>query len=226
MKKTTRRKTNVNDKPRTGGKGGRKTPSSRATGTGKKPPRIAKRAAKPGVRKSSVRAKQRVSTTAVGGQALTPGRAFPELRKCDGLGSMIAVGEQVGGKWHMGVETVQIPTIAERGSGAKTPSRRSARAVGGQRRLHAITAPLAALGHAKRLDLMLTLLEGSGTYGDLQKATGLKPGPLYHHVSQLRLAGLILPKQRDLYELTRAGRNLMLVALALEPLLRDSRPRP
>jgi len=220
MEKTTRKTTAKGKKPRTIAKAGR------VTATGKKPLRGAKRATKTGAAKLTVRVKQRTSARAVGGQSLTPGRAFPELRKQDGLGSVVAVGERVAGKWHMDVESVQIPTVWKGGSDAKTPACRSKRAVGGQRRVHAITAPFAALGHAKRLDLMIALMEGPGTYADLQKATKLKPGPLYHHVSQLRLARLILPKQRDLYELTRAGRNLMLVALALEPLLRDSKPRP
>jgi len=73
---------------------------------------------------------------------------------------------------------------------------------------------------------MVKLLEGPGTYRALQKVTKLKAGPLYHHVSQLRLAGLILPKQRDLYELTRGGRNLILTVAAVGGLIRDGRRRP
>ncbi|MCH7719364.1 MAG: winged helix-turn-helix transcriptional regulator [Planctomycetes bacterium] len=85
---------------------------------------------------------------------------------------------------------------------------------------------LAAMGHPVRIKILTMLLDGPGVYRSLQKVTGLKPGPLYHHVNQLRLAGLIGPKQRDLYELTRAGRNLLMVTLALEPLLKDRRLRP
>jgi predicted transcriptional regulator len=73
---------------------------------------------------------------------------------------------------------------------------------------------------------MAKLLEGPVTYRGLQKVTRLKAGPLYHHINQLRLANLILPKQRDLYELTRGGRNLILTAMAAGPLIRDKRRRP
>ena len=94
------------------------------------------------------------------------------------------------------------------------------------RRLGQTCRSLAAMGHAQRAKLMAKLLEGPATYRALQKVTGLKAGPLYHHVNQLRLAGLILPKQRDLYELTRGGRNLILAALAAGSLIRDKRRRP
>jgi predicted transcriptional regulator len=82
------------------------------------------------------------------------------------------------------------------------------------------------MGHAQRVTLLVKLLEGPATYAALQKVTKSKVGPLYHHINQLRLAGLILPKQRDLYELTRAGRNLILTAIAAGPLLKDRRRRP
>lgn len=85
---------------------------------------------------------------------------------------------------------------------------------------------LAAIASVHRLGLLLKLLEGPATYQALVKATGLKPGPLYHHLTQLRLAGLIGPRQRDLYSLTRGGRNLILVASTLPQLANDRRPRP
>ena len=85
---------------------------------------------------------------------------------------------------------------------------------------------LASAGHPQRAALLRKLLEGPATYRALQKATKLKAGPLYHHISQLRLAGLILPKQRDLYELTRGGRNLILAVIVMGPMVRDIRRRP
>jgi len=84
----------------------------------------------------------------------------------------------------------------------------------------------AAMGNSARVQILRLLLDGPATYRSLQKATGLAAGPLYHHVNQLRLAGLILPKQRDLYELTRGGRNLYMVAITLAPLAGDRRRRP
>ncbi len=83
----------------------------------------------------------------------------------------------------------------------------------------------AAAGSEQRLKIMLYLLEGPATYQGLQNATGLAVGPLYHHVSKLRLAGLMRPKERDVYTLTRAGRNLVLLAVAGAPLWKDQRLR-
>ncbi len=96
----------------------------------------------------------------------------------------------------------------------------------GARSVGQVCEALAAVGHVQRARLMVKLLEGPATYRALQRITGAKPGPLYHHVNQLRLAGLILPKQRDLYELTRGGRNLILAAIAVGPLIKDRRRRP
>ena len=85
---------------------------------------------------------------------------------------------------------------------------------------------LGAFGHAGRVGLLAKLLEGPATYRSLQRVTRLKPGPLYHHINQLRLAGLILPKQRDLYELTRGGRNLILAVMVVGGVIGDARRRP
>ncbi len=85
---------------------------------------------------------------------------------------------------------------------------------------------LAAVGNPVRVKILLKLLQGPGTYRTLQKATKVSAGPLYHHINQLRLSGLILPKERDLYELSKGGRNLTLAAIALGPLIRDGRRRP
>jgi DNA-binding HxlR family transcriptional regulator len=85
---------------------------------------------------------------------------------------------------------------------------------------------LGALGHSQRGRILRKLLEGPATYRALQGETGLRAGPLYHHIHQLRLAGLMLPKERDLYELSRGGRNLVVVAAALEKLVRDRRRLP
>ncbi len=142
-----------------------------------------------------------------------PGWTFPALRNNDGCGVAIVVGEQTKGQWDEAVEQQQITSTK--------------RAVGGKPGVSATTCrALAGLGHPMRAKLMQKLLEGPAIYRTLARITKLKPGPLYHHINELRLAGLIRPKQRDLYELTRGGRNLILVAMAVGPLVRDSRRRP
>lgn len=86
-------------------------------------------------------------------------------------------------------------------------------------------AALAAVGHVQRAKILRKLLEGPVTYQALQKHMQLKAGPLYHHISELRLTGLMLPKQRDLYEITRGGRNLILGVMVLAPMVGDKRRR-
>lgn len=96
----------------------------------------------------------------------------------------------------------------------------------GRRPRTTVCRALAAAGHETRMKILAKLLEGPATYRAVQRVTKAPAGPLYHHINQLRLAGLILPKQRDLYELTRGGRNLVLTIAAMEPMIKDRRRRP
>jgi DNA-binding HxlR family transcriptional regulator len=74
---------------------------------------------------------------------------------------------------------------------------------------------LGVLGSRHRLRILGALAGGGATYRGLVKTTGLAAGPLYHHVNQLRLAGLVRPKERDLYEITPKGTRCLLMAAAL-----------
>ena len=145
--------------------------------------------------------------------------AHVTLGRHDGWGAAVSIAERAGGATETSGGLYQV-SLAKQGGGGGTTKRRAVAAVG------RTCAALAAAAHHKRTALLCKLLEGPATYRALQKTTQLKPGPLYHHINQLRLAGLILPKQRDLYELTRGGRNLILVALAAAPLFKDGRRRP
>ncbi|MBI1824888.1 MAG: helix-turn-helix transcriptional regulator [Planctomycetes bacterium] len=82
---------------------------------------------------------------------------------------------------------------------------------------------LSATAHPVRLAILHLLLSGPATYSSLQRRTQCKAGPLYHHIGQLRLAGLILPKQRDVYELSATGRNVLLCVLAMRQLANRGR---
>lgn len=73
---------------------------------------------------------------------------------------------------------------------------------------------LAAIAHPQRLTILFRLLACEATHQTLAKATGLKAGPLYYHLRELRSAGLIGPKVRDLYVLTSSGTRLILAAVA------------
>jgi DNA-binding transcriptional ArsR family regulator len=94
----------------------------------------------------------------------------------------------------------------------------AARQIGRGIRPEGLAGLLAALAHPHRVQILLKLLGGEATHRSLSKATGLKAGPLYHHLRELRMAGLIGPKVRDLYVLTRKGGRAILVALAMERL--------
>ncbi len=74
---------------------------------------------------------------------------------------------------------------------------------------------LAAVSHPQRIAILKILLCGPACYRLLTKTTGLKAGPLYHHLGELRSAGLVGPKTRDIYSITRKGKRAMLLILAL-----------
>lgn len=79
---------------------------------------------------------------------------------------------------------------------------------------------LAAIAHPQRLAILLKLLASEANHKLLTKTTGLKAGPLYYHLRELREAGLIGPRTRDLYVMTRLGRRVILAAIATEQLCR------
>ena len=144
---------------------------------------------------------------------------YARLRRGGGMGASVTVVEGAGEAWDQRGESCEV--VATKTGGL------SARAVGRLKRVLPRMAPtLAAVGHADRARIVAKLLEGPATYRALQNLTKMKAGPLYYHLGELRSVGLILPKQRDLYELTRGGRNLALVMVAAESLVRDRRRRP
>jgi DNA-binding HxlR family transcriptional regulator len=159
-------------------------------------------------------------------------RAFPagiaKLGREGGCAATIIIVERAGRGSDAVCNTVKVPSggtgSGQRAAGGGRP------APGGGRGSGEVPRPVcqafSTLGHVLRAKIVRKLLEGPATYQALKRLTKLKVGPLYHHVNQLRLAGIILPKQRDLYELTRGGRNLILGALALAPLVKDRRTRP
>ncbi len=156
------------------------------------------------------------------------------LRFREGCGGTIHIVERFGtGVDHVSQACqINLALIGSRGASkeGRGPSHRSGRTkrtVGGSLGVSARTwRAMAAVGHAVRLKILGRLLDGPATYQSLKHTTKLKPGPLYHHINQLRLAGLILPKQRDLYELTRGGRNLVIALTLIGPLINDRRRRP
>lgn len=145
----------------------------------------------------------------------------------EGCGGTIHIVERFGTYVDQVSQTCQIDLALIGGRNGSHHAGRIKRTVGGALGVSARTwRAMAAVGHAVRLKILGRLLDGPATYQSLKHTTKLKPGPLYHHINQLRLAGLILPKQRDLYELTRGGRNLVIALALIGPLIGDRRRRP
>lgn len=127
--------------------------------------------------------------------------------------------------WEKDAKAVRLAgaTSPRRGADASVMVRgreRAAKRVGGGCRPGRLARLLAAVAHAQRLAILRELLAGEATHRTLAKLTKLKAGPLYYHIRELRAAGLIGPKVRDLYVLTRRGRRLLLGLLAVERLAR------
>ena len=123
-----------------------------------------------------------------------PRHPFPALRKTPGLGAAISIVENAEGSLDVLEASGEWPSptaATSASSGKKRTSRRP-------RLNKRVCVAMAAAGHEVRGKLMLKLLDGPATYRALKRMTKLEAGPLYHHINQLRLAGLILPKQRDL----------------------------
>jgi|GEM_PF-1584835 len=161
------------------------------------------------------------------GSAKKTGGKTPQnarLGRADGCQVEVRVVERSGNKVDRVEKIVCFPGIC-------LPSKKTAKKTVPHRRPPVglpggVARAFAAIGHPQRTKMLLALLAGPTTYAALRKVTKLKAGPLYHHVNQLRMASLIRPRQRDLYELTRGGRNLALLAVAVSGMVEDSRRRP
>ncbi|HUW83820.1 MAG TPA: winged helix-turn-helix domain-containing protein [Phycisphaerae bacterium] len=76
-----------------------------------------------------------------------------------------------------------------------------------------------AMANPRRVAMLKAIFTGAGRYAQLAETLGLKAGPLYHHVRELRLAGLLELAQRDTYRLTEYGKYALLLACLSESLL-------
>ena len=81
--------------------------------------------------------------------------------------------------------------------------------------LAAAARAMNAMGHPQRVALLQAMLTGAGSHAELRERTGLKAGPMYHHLRELRLAGFLEDGPRDVYRLTRRAQDLFWVVLAV-----------
>lgn len=58
-------------------------------------------------------------------------------------------------------------------------------------------------------------MTGSNTHRLLKESLGLKTGPLYHHLRELQMAGLVDVASRNFYVLTEPGELALYIATGL-----------
>lgn len=140
-----------------------------------------------------------------------------------GFACSISIVQAVEGKGREVSTSVESMISERRGGG---PRERSTAATAARNlvkglNLETIAASLGSLASTHRLTIVHRLMEGPAGYGQLREATKLQAGPLYHHIGFLRLAGVVGPKSRDVYELTESGRRLALLSVLVPKLLRS-----
>jgi predicted transcriptional regulator len=81
---------------------------------------------------------------------------------------------------------------------------------------------LSAFAHPQRVAIMKAIYTGAGTYAALRSKVGLKAGPMYHHLRELRLAGVLADGPRDVYRLTSKGRDALIIACSLGSILGEA----
>ena len=139
---------------------------------------------------------------------------FRKLKSADGQAVVLILGERRQGKLRTRRQLLELAPSS--GPAARRRKPPPAREAVRRARLASICA---GLGHRARLEIVAALLHGAATYRELVELTGAKPGPLYHHLSQLRLAGLLQASARDRYVLTETGKKAGLTCLALGKLI-------
>lgn len=149
----------------------------------------------------------------IGKKQLDVATAFPALLRAEGHGALVVIADRADRKITLKAEAFERAEGSTRGGGRGAARRKIT--------TPAVCTTFAALGHPKRAAILAKLLEGPCIYRALRKVTGLGPGPLYHHINQLRLAGLMISRERNLYELTSVGRTAILIAQAIAPLLKQ-----
>lgn len=129
-------------------------------------------------------------------------RCFPALGGRYGAAVLVAVVEAAGGR--PDVRAMRRESIA-RGPGGR-PRQRLLESVSDR----AMGLVLVGLAQRQRVRIARAILSGANTHAGLSKAVGLAPGPLYHHLRTLERGGLVAFVERNRYDLTPMGRDLLL----------------
>ncbi len=160
------------------------------------------------------RRRRRPSTTGRGGgsrgrNSLNPQNSI-RLRKGEnwyGVGTQLLILESQGTERHIQVGGVRrlyrVP--------ARRPRHQFVEGLSNEQ----IARWMSALAHPQRVAIVKAVFCGAVNYGDLRERVPLKAGPMYHHLRELRLAGVLTVGTRDVYQLTPIGRNLLIVACSI-----------
>ena len=164
------------------------------------------RAGRSGVRRTQGRA---------GSAATLLGGVFPRLRRRGplfGFGALCAIVEAEEGKRSVCVGPVDAldrrPDTSQREKLLEALDQT------------AMARLFGALGSPRRLGILGALFSGARSYAELVGRLNMKAGPLYHHVRELRLAGLLEPEGRDCYRLSKRGMYAWLAACSVDALLK------
>ena len=141
------------------------------------------------------------------------GRIFPKPGREASVAAVITAGRR-GGAWAKIRCGAWIWSSANRPNGEPLPR-------GAQ--LGKLAETLAAAGHSHRLRILNALANGHADHQRLNQVTCLAPGPLYYHLRELQLSGLVQRSNRNVYELTRKGTTVTQTVLALWSLLKQQR---
>lgn len=131
---------------------------------------------------------------------------FPMLANTEarfGVGVVVAIAESAGRQRSI--------RIVRRAEFDRTPGRRPRERLLGTASLEAVARVCNGFGHTQRLRIARAILTGANTHLALRDAVGLSPGPLYHHIRSMERAGLVETVDRNRYDLTSVGRDLLLV---------------
>jgi len=180
------------------------------------PPRRQPKASRKSAKKKNPPARDPKRSSGQSGSRAGRGLAalFPKVarnRRLFGLAGVCGVVECDGTKPIITVERLEELFIKP----ARRPRERFLSAASNER----IAKLCNAMANARRVAMLKAIFTGSGSYAQLSEALGLKAGPLYHHVRELRLAGLLELAQRDTYRLTEYGKYALLLACLSESLL-------
>jgi hypothetical protein len=136
----------------------------------------------------------------------------------NGLWAVIALAEGIDGQWRSAAEVLAF-VAPEDSDQASADSAQAVKSWASPKSVAKWARLSECLASVHRIRIMAKLFEGPATYQSLCKASKLQSGPLYHHIGLLRSAGMVGPKERDLYALTRTGRSLLIGTMLLTRLV-------